>query len=96
MTRPVYRYPPRSHVWNCPCPRCVQCRSRPSAGSGLVGFDLGCLAVVLAVAGISALIGFLSRMTAATWWTLAVGAGALAVIVFVVRVANNGEARRRD
>ena len=27
--RPVYRYPPRSHAHNCPCPRCVQCRSRP-------------------------------------------------------------------
>jgi hypothetical protein len=42
--RPVYRYAPRSHVYNCPCSRCVQVRTRNagSYGAGL-GIILGLL-----------------------------------------------------
>ncbi len=77
--RPVYRYPPRSHAYNCPCPRCVQCRSQKTVGDGLIAFDMGCLAVILAFAGIGALAGLLSRVTAETWLTVGAVAGVLAV-----------------
>ena len=45
--RPVYRYAPRSHVYNCPCNRCVQVRSRRTGGGDLIKFDMGCLGVLL-------------------------------------------------
>ena len=52
--QPVYRYPPPSHVHNCPCPRCAQCRrdGAMQVGSGLIGFDLAAIALCVAVAGI--------------------------------------------
>jgi len=98
--RPVYRYPPRSHTASCLCPRCVQCRNRPSPSSGLIAFDFGCLTVILAIAGIGALIkflahmpGFLSRLTAETWLTIGVCAGALVLIGFVARAASTRAVR---
>lgn len=91
--RPVYRYPPRSHVYNCPCDRCVQCRSQRTAGSDLISFDLGCLGVLLACAAVSALIGALAKLTADTWWTLAAGCGGLLAIGIMYRVVSTRKVR---
>jgi len=98
--KPVYRNPPKSHVAWCPCDRCVQCRNRPSPSSGLIGFDMGCFAVILVIVGIGALIGFLSRLpgflsrlTGETWWTIGVCAAALVLIGFVARAASTRAVR---
>jgi hypothetical protein len=50
--KPVYRYPPRSHTASCPCPRCAQCRKRPSPSSDLMAMDaFFVVCIVLAVIG---------------------------------------------
>lgn len=78
--RPVYRYPPKSHAYNCPCDRCVQCRNRRSnTGSG--GFWLVVLLMVLY--GLPAGIwhrgtGFV--IAAAIWWPALTGIVILALI----------------
>jgi len=78
----------------------VQCRNRPSPSSGLIGFDMGCFAVILVIVGIGALIGFLSRLpgflsrlTGETWWTIGVCAAALVLIGFVARAASTRAVR---
>lgn len=85
--RPVYRYPPKSHAPECNCYRCAQCRSRRTAGDGLIAMDMGCLAVVLGFAAVSALCGWLASLTAQAWLTIGAVAGILAVTGIVFRLA---------
>lgn len=52
--QPVYRYPPRSHACNCPCPRCAQSRSRPLQSGAWIWPLLAVLGAVSWAAGAAA------------------------------------------
>ncbi len=90
--RPVYRYPPRSHAAGCPCDRCAQCRSRPSPGSDLIKFDMGCLGVLLAGAAISAICGWVAR-NGHIILTALPAAGAAALVIAAVAYLRRRSAR---
>ena len=98
--RPVYRYAPRSHVYNCPCSRCVQVRSRRTAGGDLIAFDLGCLgvaAIFLVIGGIGAGITWLVKHPGADGHAaleFGVPAGILAVSIWAVVYFNRHERNR--
>lgn len=53
----------------------------PRAGDDLIKFDMGCLAVVLGCAALSALIGWLARLPAVAWETIGATIGILVLTV---------------
>ena len=93
---PVYRSTPRTHAYSCRCNRCAQFyRQRNS--SGLIGFDLGCLAVLLVCAAISGIASWVAANHAAIVRNLPVIIAAPALLtltVCVVVIVNRREGKR--
>jgi hypothetical protein len=99
--QPVYRYPPRSHVYNCPCPRCVQCRSRPLQSGAWIWVAIPVVAGICWIAAAPLRIWHVTgadgkqHPDTATWIAYGIGAALIlaAMMAGSIRASRNGTSR---
>ena len=90
--RPVYRYAPRSHVYNCPCDRCVQVRGQRNTSSGAIIWP-----VLIVLGLVSAGVGALAKAIGQHPAQVAAWAGSIAILGLLtwgIVVINRREDRR--
>jgi len=92
--RPVYRYAPRSHVYNCPCNRCVQVRERNKGDWGGIGTVFLICLIVMVVGFWPAMVWHGQNATGGWRWDVhsTIGCciwwGSWLIVVFAFGVSN--------